>query len=212
VRSLWAYRPDDSAAHYLAAACCWAGRAADSAAHCWLLRIIRPRFVSRSIVLLTIILLDVARLLHRPIHVLRRRGRVACVRWGVVTCRAGGSHPHLDWPRLLLRFCPTTLRNRWWLTAILADERLLRSTGAGGRRGRGPRHDTASRNSLRRARLRRPTASRKTLPSGATAGVRAVPCARAILSLINPHGRSEPPAAIWSWTWVDVAVTAPGTL
>jgi len=48
----WAYRPDDSAAHYLAAvncwagpaddsvvhylaaACCWAGLADDSAAHC----------------------------------------------------------------------------------------------------------------------------------------------------------------------------------
>src|SRR6267154_3407613 len=83
---------------------------------------------------------DVAGLLYRSIHVLRRRGAIACVPLGCGHLSRRRRHPHLDWPRLLLGFCPTTLRNRWWLTAILADERLLPVNRRRGRRWRGLRN------------------------------------------------------------------------
>jgi hypothetical protein len=76
----------------------------------WRLRIVRP-FSVRPIVLLSIILLNVARLLHRTIHVLRRRGPIAVIprRRGYLPRRR--SHPHRsNCPSLLLlRLCFATL-------------------------------------------------------------------------------------------------------
>jgi len=137
--------------------------------------------------LLTIILLDVAGLLYRPIHVLRRRGAIACVPLGRCHLSCGRRHPHLDWPRLLLRFCPTTLRNRWWLTAILADERLLPVNRRRGRRWRGLRNHSTSCNSLWRTRLRRPAASRERFPFGGYRRCSGGDLRAGDLSLINPH-------------------------
>ena len=71
----------------------------------WLLRIARPSFVRGPIILLSIILLNVAWLLHGPIHVLRRGLAIACISLRSRHLPSRRRHPNGSrCPALLLRF------------------------------------------------------------------------------------------------------------
>ena len=68
-------------------------------------RIARPPFVRRAIILLSIILLNVAWLLHGPIHVLRRGLAIACISLRSRHLPSRRRHPNGSRsPTLLLRF------------------------------------------------------------------------------------------------------------